>query len=330
MVNDGGIKSKKLKTQKTKSKKKRSFLWKLLCAVLIITPIIFFAVLFYLRDPVLVVNDAYFSALYGPKRLLFSRLEASLRLLRPVKAVTIAENAGADIVVLALEDASPRPFCVIAPSRYAGSLRRYSEKYPEIDAGILGDDPRQPSGRAQVPASANSSLLWFSADRNADYYRAGLAAGLLAQGEGRILVFYNTLPLSGQQEAFRLALREQGYQREPEMISSREEYSSFDDVSCVILAGHAPEFLNRNLNIPVILFSWIDPDKTSRNTCVIFDDSHWTLIVPMVLGIKNSGPLAELRGRSIPSKMKFLPKRIENKGFKKLLKSFTERSWQTG
>ncbi|MDR1176263.1 MAG: hypothetical protein LBK83_12440 [Treponema sp.] len=317
-----------MKTQKTESKKKRSFVWKLLCAVLVITPIIFFAVLFYSRDPVLVVNDAYFSALYGPKRLLFSRLEASLRLFRPVKAVTIAENAGADIVVLALEDASPRPFCVIAPGRYAGSLRRYAEKYPEIDTGILGDEPGQPPGRAQ--ASINSSLLWFSADRNADYYRAGLAAGLLARGEGRILVFYNTLPLSGQQEAFRLALRERGYQREPEMISSREEYSSFDDVSCVILAGHAPEFLNRNLNIPVILFSWIDPDKTSRNTCVIFDDSHWTLIVPMVLGIKNSGPLAELRGRSIPSKMKFLPQRIENKGFKKLLKSFAERAWQTG
>jgi hypothetical protein len=50
----------------------------------------------------------------------------------------------------------------------------------------------------------------------------------------------------------------------------------------------------------------------------------------MVLGIKNSGPLAELRGRSIPSKMKFLPKRIENKGFKKLLKSFAERARQTG
>ncbi|MDR1046182.1 MAG: hypothetical protein LBL64_00255, partial [Treponema sp.] len=224
----------------------------------------------------------------------------------------------------------PRPFCVIAPSRYAGSLRRYAEKYPEIDTGILGDEPRQPPGRAQAPASVNSSLLWFSADRNADYYRAGLAAGLLAQGEGRILVFYNTPPLSGQQEAFRLALREQGYQKEPEMINSREEYSSFDDVSCVILAGHAPEFLNRNLNMPVILFSWIDPAKTSRNTCVIFDDSHWTLIVPMVLGIKNSGPLAELRGRSIPSKMKFLPKRIENKGFKKLLKSFAERARQTG
>ncbi|MDR1446451.1 MAG: hypothetical protein LBI90_06120 [Treponema sp.] len=317
-----------MKIQKTESKKKRSFLWKLLCAVLILTPLIFFAVLFYLRDPVLVVNDVYFSALYGPQRLLFSRLEASLRLFRPVKAVTIAENAGADIVVLALEDASPRPFCVIAPSRYAGSLRRYTEKYPEIDAAILGDDPGQPPGSA--PASVNSSVLWFSADRNADYYRAGLAAGLLARGEGRILVFYNTFPLSAQQEAFRLALREQGYQREPEMINSREEYSSFDDVSCVILAGHAPEFLNRNLNIPVVLFSWIDPDKTSRNTCVIFDDSHWTLIVPMVLGIKNSGPLAELRGRSIPSKMKFLPNRIENRNFKRILKSFTKRAWQTG
>ncbi|MDR2304480.1 MAG: hypothetical protein LBE10_07840 [Treponema sp.] len=327
MVNDDA--RKRLTTLKTESKKKRSFLRKLLCAALIITPVIFFAGLFYLRDPVLVVNDAFFSALYGPKRLLFSRIDASLRLFRPVKAVTIAENAGADIVVLALEDASPRPFCVIAPNRYAGSLRRYAEKHPEIDAGILGDEDRQLPGRAPVPPS-DSSLLWFSVDRNADYYRAGLAAGLFAQGEGRILVFYNTFPLSGQQEALRLALREQGYQGEPEMISSRIEYSSFDDVSCVILAGHAPEFFNRNLNIPVILFSWIDPAKTSRNTRVIFDDSHWTLTVPMVLGIKKSGPLAELRGRSIPSKMKFMPERIENKGFKKLLKSFAKRTWQTG
>jgi hypothetical protein len=279
MVNDDVMKSKKLR--------------KLICAALIAAPIVFFAVLFYLRAPVLVVNDASFSALYGPKRLLVSRLDASLRLFRRVKAVTIAENAGADIVVLALEDASPRPFCVIAPNRYAGGLRRYAEKYPEIDAGILGDEPRQAAGRTSAPGSVNSSLLWFSPDRTADYYRAGLAAGLLAREKGRILVFYNTMPLSGQQEALRLALREQGYQREPELISSREDYSSFDDVSCVILAGHAPEFLNRSLDIPVILFSWLDPGKTSRNTCVVFDDSHWALSVPMVLGIKKSGPLVE-------------------------------------
>jgi len=51
------------------------------------------------------------------------------------------------------------------------------------------------------------------------------------------------------------------------------DYTTYAEIGCVVVAGPALRFLERNLEIPVILFSWIDPSMSPRSVRIIFDDS---------------------------------------------------------
>jgi hypothetical protein len=50
----------------------------------------------------------------------------------------------------------------------------------------------------------------------------------------------------------------------------------------VVIAGPAANFLDQDLEIPVILFSWADPGLTPRTVKLIFDDSPPALSVPAI------------------------------------------------
>jgi hypothetical protein len=54
-------------------------------------------------------------------------------------------------------------------------------------------------------------------------------------------------------------------------------FNAYGDIGCVVVAGPAVRFFEQNLNIPVILFSWVDPTYTPAIVKHIFDDSHWIL-----------------------------------------------------
>jgi hypothetical protein len=220
--------------------------------------------LFFSRPPALVLSDFPFDTLYGPWRGLLRQAEASLRLFRPVKKVMIAENAGSELVVFAIEEASSRPWAVLAPYRYAHGLRDYAERHPETPAVILGGQENTRKGQ----------LLSLAVDTRLDSYRAGRAAAFLVRGrEGEILVFQEEQDFPVNRDAFLAGLRAEDCQLSPVYTSGYTDRIEYDKLSCVVLGSNAQVFLSRANTVPLILFSWMDPAFSPGNVQLVFDDS---------------------------------------------------------
>ncbi|MDR2618185.1 MAG: hypothetical protein LBC62_04865 [Treponema sp.] len=251
---------------------------------------------FMLRQPVLIVTDSSFNLIYGNLRTRLKQAESSLRLYRRMLMVPVAESAGPDVIALAVKAVSPSPYAVLFPYRYGAAARRYSEEYPGVPALVLG-------GRPPVE-TADSGTLAVHTDTSLDFYRAGLCAALFAQGtEGAVLVFHDGTITAADREAFLKGLRAQGFTRNPVYLSLNSDYSSWQNVSCVVVNGAAARFFDQNLKIPVILFSWIDPGITPRSVKAVFDDSPWALAVRAVR-------LAGKGGGVLPSEAVLLPRRV--------------------
>ncbi|MDR2536811.1 MAG: hypothetical protein LBC46_00750 [Treponema sp.] len=262
---------------------------------------------FLLRAPVLLVTDAPFDALYGKTRALLKRVEASLRLFRRVRPVSVSVDAGSDIVAFAVEVAARSPYLVLFPYRYLEGARRYAEAFPETPVFVLGGRSREDT----------EPLGFVSTDSATDFYRAGLCAALIAsdaqQVAGEVLLFQgDPIPVEWS-AAFLAGLREKGFEREPKYLSVTEDYSDTQNVVCVVMSGQATTFLERNLNIPVILFSWVDPALTSQAITVIFDDSPWALLIRVARAMGKEGT-------SLPSEMVFPAERMADRNMLKQIR----------
>jgi hypothetical protein len=254
---------------------------------------------FMLRPPVLIVTDSSFNLLYGNLRTRLKQVESSLRLYRRMLMVPVAESAGPDIIALAVKAVSPSPYAVLFPYRYEAGARRYHEENPNVPALVLG-------GRTPVE-TADTGALAVRTDTSVDFYRAGLCSALFARGtEGGILVFHDGTMAAGDREAFLEGLRAQGFTRNPVYLSVNSDYSSWQNVSCVVVNGPAARFFDQNLKIPVILFSWIDPGITPQSVKVVFDDSPWALAVRAVR-------LAGKGGGLLPSEVVLPPRRVPSR-----------------
>ncbi|MDR1617693.1 MAG: hypothetical protein LBS06_01440 [Treponema sp.] len=288
--------------------------------------------LFFLRSPVLILTDGPFDALYGAARARRARIEASLRLFRRVKPVRAAETAGPDAILLMLEAASPRPGFVLFPWRYEESARRYADRFPAVPVIVLGAPVSE--GEDASGGAEGSVPRYLATDTGIDFYRAGRCAAILAgagaegaagnggsaagQGAGEgaaaelpaaagdgILVFRQRPAPRGEREAFARGLRDGGIDSEPRYPDLSASVSGYRDLSVAVLAAKPADFLEQNLSVPVILFSWLDPAASSRETKVIFDDSPWAMAVRAVKMVKNGD--SALR---IPSAVHVFPKRI--------------------
>jgi hypothetical protein len=226
--------------------------------------------IFFTRPPALVLSDLPFDALYGIRRGFLRQAEASLRLFRPVKKVIIAENAGPDAVIFAVEEASSHPWAVLAPSRHAQGVRRYAEQHPETPVVILGSRENIREGQ----------LVNLAIDTRLDSYRAGRSAAFFSQGqEGEILVFQEERNFPVNRDAFLAGLRAEGCDTTPLYMSGYTDYPGYDKLSCVVLGSNAQAFLGQRSAVPVILFSWLDPVFSPGNVKLVFDDSPWGISV---------------------------------------------------
>ncbi|MDR2101029.1 MAG: hypothetical protein LBP43_00485 [Treponema sp.] len=226
------------------------------------------AAFFYFRPPVLLVSDVAFEAIYGSRRTWGKRLELSLRFFRRVRPVSVADNIGPDMLVFAIEESAQTPYCVLFPYWYEEAAGWYASRFPQIPVVLFG-------GRMGETAEPEG-VLFIATDLMTDLYRAGRYAAFFAKNEGRVLLFQENSISAGEQMAFKDGLQAQGFEGESLFINPGSEPSP-EEVTCVVIVGSAPGFLERNLDIPVILFSWIDPDLTSRGVKVIFDDSPWAM-----------------------------------------------------
>ncbi|MDR1637751.1 MAG: hypothetical protein LBR93_10505 [Treponema sp.] len=255
--------------------------------------------IFFSRPPALVLSDLSFDVLYGPWRGLLRQAEASLRLFRPVKKVVLAENAGSEMVIFALEDASSHPWAVLAPYRYARGLRDYAEQHPETPVVVLG-------GRENI---REGQLLSLAVDTRLDSYRAGRSAAFFSRGkEGEILVFQEERDFPVNRDAFLAGLRAEDCDVNPLYMSGYTDYTGYDKLSCVVVGSNAQTFLSRSNAAPVILFSWLDPVFFPENVRLVFDDSPWGVSVEAFRAAFEAG------GDPVPSDA-FLPfGRIEQAG----------------
>ncbi|MDR3174840.1 MAG: hypothetical protein LBU19_11355 [Treponema sp.] len=261
---------------------------------------------FFSRSPVLIVSDAGFDALYGPRRTLSRQTGLSLRLFRRVKRVLVAENADPEATFFAIEEGAVKPWAVLGHSRYRQGLERYARQYPDIRLAIIREDS---------PAGTGPESIFI--DTRLNSWRAGRCAAILAGGRGgRVLVFQDGQDFPVNQDAFLAGLREENGALIPLYINSSADYSSWDDVRCVVLGGPGDPYFSRSGEIPAILFTWMDPALSPQGVKIIIDDSPWAL-APGALGSSggNTGGY-----RSVPSEFTVLRGRVKDRELREKLK----------
>jgi hypothetical protein len=152
-----------------------------------------------------------------------------------------------------------------------------------------------------------------------DFYRAGAMAAILdGEKNGRVIVFFEQRILAIGRSSFLQGFTDQEKSTEPIFLTSFSQFSTLDNISCVVLAGTGVEFMENNKDIPIIFFSWLNPAYSSRSTVIIFDDSPFAQAVKAVKIAAAGKNEAE-----IPSKTMVFSARIADKGILRLLRKTT-------
>jgi hypothetical protein len=316
-------------------------------ALLIGIPLFAAALTFMSRSPVLVVSDLVFDSIYGETRIRIKQAEASLRLWRRVKNVRIADDAGEDVAVFAVGAAAKKPFCVLFPYRYYNEAKRYAGEFPAVPVGVLQGRFRDLSGLGPDDGG-EENLFFIRTDSALDFYRAGQCAAVFAQavaqvspelpgeqlvstqlppeaggegGEGspplaghepgEIFFLYDELVSDGDREAFNQGVADRGYERTPVYQNAGAAFTPRPNMACVVISAPSQSFFEQSLDIPVLLFSWIDPALTPSRIKLVFDDSPWVLAVPAVKTAGRQGDIPDII--DIPSEIQVLRRRINGK-----------------
>jgi len=268
---------------------------------------------------VLVVTDVPFAMLHGEDRITRRALAASAALFRPVLPVLVADDASPDIVIGAVLYASESPFAVLFPRRFAAVAERFHGERPDVTLAVFrGSAP--PAG---LPAG-NGVLNVFGTDSATDLFRAGLFAGILgaamgeADGEGgqRIhALVHDARAGGGERSLFAGAATGRDPGSAVVFAGTAAELPDLRGVSSLVAAGAGADALERNPGVPVVLFSWLDPDLTSSAVVAMFDDSPWALAVPAV----RMAARGEATG-TIPSKPLVFSRRIADNGVSRALR----------
>jgi hypothetical protein len=236
-------------------------------------------IVFHARSPVLILTERSFLLLYGESRLRRESSRASFALFRHVRPVIIANDASDDIIQIAINGASSRPFCVLFPFRFARAAAIYQEENPHIRTIIL-------TGRhstENMPSAGQAGYFVYKTDIEADFYRAGIiAASLYMENNGNIALFFEPDIQLQAREAFLRGINDQGKPPEAHFFTSFSDFYGIPDLSCVVVAGVGIEYLDEQSGVPVIFFTWLDPSLVSADVVIIVDDSPWAQAVQAV------------------------------------------------
>jgi len=257
---------------------------------------------FFVRSPVLIVTEFSFAELYGARRLRAETVLSSFVLFRRVKPIAVIDDAGDDIIQVAVEKAASKPLCVIFPLRFARVARSYREKNPEIPVVLLEGRFNEGENPSYFAIGGNTEDYFiYKTDISTDFYRAGLAAAILdGEKNERIAVFIESDIQSGANDALAKAFNDAKKPLQISFFSSFSQFSGSQNISCVISTGVGAEYMEKNAGIPVILFTWIAPELIPADAALIFNDSPWVQAVPAVRMVK-----AGMKKGEIPSKILF-------------------------
>jgi len=275
-------------------------------------------IVFLARPPVLVVTDISFSELYGKKRLKAETAHSSLVLFRRIKTVIVADGAGDDIIQTAAEKASSGPLCVLFPLRFAKAASGYREKNPAIPVVLLEGRYTEEANPASFAIEGNTEDYFiYKTDISADFYRAGLAAAILDGDKNeRIAVFFDSNIQNQAKEAFLKAQNDINRPQQTSFYTSFAQFSGNQGVSCVVLAGIGADYLDKYSGVPVIFFTWVNPEFIPADVVLVFNDSPWVQAVSAVRMVQ-----AGITKGQIPSKIILMGgKGIDRRTLRKLRK----------
>jgi len=294
-------------------------------------------VIFCIRPPVLVITDAPFLVLYGKSHLRRQQFAASLALFRRVKPVIIADGAGSDVVSIAILGASRQPFCVLFPRDQAVAALHFHEQFPETPVVLL-------KGLVSTPEILHPDgyLCVYGTDRPTDMYRAGLFAGILGnipakpvkkvkkQDESAAnppvspskayVLWQDSYVQTAERELFSQGVREKDPKSEVIFVNSSNDMPDMKAISCTVLTNAGVEYLGRNPRMPLILFSWLNPDFAAQEIIVLFDDSVWALAAPAT----RMAAWQQAEG-TIPSKPLIFKEKIAHNGIFRMLKKSAKK-----
>ncbi|MDR0638166.1 MAG: hypothetical protein LBG27_04565 [Spirochaetaceae bacterium] len=253
--------------------------------------VVFMAVLggaglfFLARPPVVIVTDGAFLELYGQKRADTRRYILSAILFRRVVFAVVSEEAGQDSAELVVNAAAKQPFLALFPERYLEGADRYAAAAGEAS---LADKTRTvvvdggEGGGVNIGRAESLRI-----DRETDLYRAGMCAAILAK-DGSVVVYYQDSLSNAYRAMLREGLVAAGYTKTPFFYRYSETASQTDIGCAVLLSAVNVNLLAEQMDVPMILFSWLDPEYTPNGVTVVFDDS-----LPAVAGqaAKNAAPL---------------------------------------
>jgi hypothetical protein len=127
---------------------------------------------------------------------------------------------------------------------------------------------------AESTFSLNTEFFIYKTDIETDFYRAGLAAAALSMNNnGRIAFFIDPQIHEHVKDAFFRGLNSRINPPDTIFFASFFDYYEMPDLSCVVFAGAGVEFLEENLDIPAVLFSWLDPSMTPSSVVLVINDS---------------------------------------------------------
>ncbi|MDR1095133.1 MAG: hypothetical protein LBL31_01945 [Spirochaetaceae bacterium] len=263
---------------------------------------------FYLaRPPLVLVVDESFLALYGQKRAETRRRILSATLLRRVTFAVAARDGGQDDAEVAVNEVSQKPFMVLFPERYLDNADRYASA---VEAAGLSGNIRTAvidSGNGREASIGRAESLGL--DRETDFYRAGMCAAIIAK-ENRIAVYSQDALPQAHRKAFTDGAVAAGYTGEPHFARSSDQ-SPPEGIGCAVLFSAVnANLLAARQNIPIVLFSWTDPNYTPNGVAVVFDDS---LLAVAEQAVQGNNPLT--------ARPHILPKRLQVPGDLKTLRA---------
>lgn len=243
--------------------------------------------IFLFRAPVLIVSDHYFNDVYGKNRSFFARIRSSISLFRRVETVNLAEDIGPDGIAFAVSEVSKNPFCVIFPYRFFDGAKKYQDQYPAVKTII--------SAGKEVLSEPRTALGIVQTDTETDLYRAGLSAAIISQGkEGKILCYIENGGAVTEKYFFEQGLKDGGREGDALFIGLDEKFSDEIHISCIVLTGSSEDSFITKENVPIILFSWTDPEFFPSQVNLIFSDSPWETAVSAVKMLQKGENLMDL------------------------------------
>jgi hypothetical protein len=275
--------------------------------------------IFFCRSPVLFVSDAGFDVLYGFGRGLLEQAGLSLRLFRRVERVTLMENADPEALVFTIEEKETHPWAVLGHFRYFQGLEQYARQRPDVRVTLIGEDPGS-SGVQNLwnlpPGGGGLDLVFPDAPLNS--WRAGRCAALLAgETDGIVLIFQESRNFPVHREAFLAGLRVENENLVPVYLAPSSDYTSWEQVRCVVLGGPGEGYLGQDTGIPSLLYSWMDSAFSPSRVKVIGDDSPWALAYQ---ALRTPPGEEDLPYRSIPARFRIPWGRIEDRELRGRLK----------